>query len=172
MYRQSSFRGYRSHPVYLERVNNFMAHVNHVAPNNEQRKEEELSQQFDDHDPYSSRRDQRAPPANSFNSRTASRQEPPSQQPSRSNGFAASRQQQPESRQESRKVTSSDLRQKHNKVSNQQYQGYNNPNQQTTYTNFRSQQQPSHGSFNGGRKAAANRVSLALGSGAYQADLY
>lgn len=181
-----NFKGYRSHPIYLEKVNNFMVGIRSKARRQglEGDVDTDSYESSSSQDPYGSRRQlpplkREAPaPSRSVNSRqTQSRQTAPSQQSSRTNGFQPESSRQASSGNFSRtsaaapkKISSSDLRNKQSAVSNNQYSGVG----QTAYTNFRQQSQPSSGSFapGGQRKGPSYRVNLSIASGSFQADQY
>ena len=197
MFGKRSFKGYRSHPIYLEKVNNYMLSVkaksdpesvyagyDEAEANSMQDNYRRQQDQYNNR--YASSSTSLNSGLNHGGSRQTSRQQPMSKQTSRSNAFQpeqASREQGGGSKTYtrngggnnnggggSRTVSSSDLRNKQSAVSNNKYQGVS----QSNYNNFKRQNnQPSSGSLmNGGRRNPSYRVNLSISTGSFQADQY
>jgi hypothetical protein len=136
MYRKPSgqvFRGYRIHPCYIERVSNFALNLKPIEPVEQTQPEEAV-------DPYA----QDMSRGGSRGSTTGSRVDA-----SRTSG--------------SRKVTSSDLRNKRNQINN----GSHQPVQSNT---MRRAGNINPGMNAGRRKGPSYSVQMAIENGSYMAD--
>jgi len=178
-----NFKGYRSHPVYMEKVSNYLLDIQTKENESKEQLDAENEEEFEDSEqqqPFQPAQQQQ--PYQQFSPYTQGAVYPTMTPANTSKYQTQPPQNAPASAQPSttkRTVKSSDLRAKRNKIVNNTYQTappvaqsitQKAPTPQQLYGQQPQPAAPQYGAY--GKKGAAYRVALSIDSGAFQSDSF